>query len=113
MADYIYSSQGSPQGFRLGDHIYTLDGAPVAKVFAEKVFHLSGQYVGLIINNMVLDKPGVSRRSMPPSPSPPRAAPVHGAESRRPVCEAYADCFDLLTPAAAEEDCAQSSTASM
>ena len=37
MADYIYSTQGSPQGFRLGDYLYAMDGTPLAKVFAEKV----------------------------------------------------------------------------
>ena len=97
MADYIYTAQGAPQGFRMGDYIYALDGTPLAKVFAEKVFNLSGDYVGLIMNNMVVDRPGVSRRSMPPSSNPPPATPVHGAECRRPICEAFADCFDLLT----------------
>ena len=96
MADYIYSTQGSPQGFRLGDYLYALDGTPLAKVFAEKVFNFSGDYVGLIMNNMVLDRPGVSRRSMPPASIPAPATPVHGAERRRPICEAYPDCFDLL-----------------
>ena len=97
MADYIYSTQGSPQGFRQGDYLYALDGTPLAKVFAEKVFNFHGDYVGLIMNNMVLDRPGVSRRSMPPASIPAPATPVHGAERRRPICEAYPDCFDLLT----------------
>ena len=104
MADYIYSAQGSPQGFRLGDYIYAMDGTPLARVFAEKAFNLRGDYVGLIMNNMVLDKPGVSRRSMPPSPIPAPATPVHAAESRRPVCESFADCFDLLTHPADEAE---------
>lgn len=103
MADYLYSSEGFPKGFRLGDHIYAMDGEPIGRVFAEKAFTLEGHYVGLIVNNMVLDKPGVSRRSMPPSPAPEPAAPAHGAGSRRPVCEAYADCFDLLKPLAVAE----------
>jgi len=96
MADYIYNTQGSPQGFRLGDYIYAMDGTPLAKVFAEKVFNFSGNYVGLIMNNMVLDKPGVSRRNMPPASIPAPATPVHHAERRRPICEAFPDCFDLL-----------------
>ena len=102
MADYIYSSQGSPQAFRLGDYIYAMDGDPIGRVFAEKAYRLDGRYVGLIVNNMVLDKPDVSRRNMPPSPVPPRAAPPQGAGFRRPVCEAYPDCFDLLTRVDAE-----------
>ena len=104
MADYIYSSQGSPQGFRLGDYLYAMDGTPLAKVFAEKVFDFNGDYVGLIMNNMVLDKPGVSRRSMPPASIPAPATPVHGAERRRPICESLADCFDLLTHPADEAE---------
>ena len=102
MADYVYGTEGRAQGFRLGNHIYDLDGAPVGKVFAEKVYDLSGAYVGLIVNNMVLDKPGVSRRSMPPARRPEPIIPPRGAATRRPVCEAYADCFDRLLPAAPE-----------
>jgi hypothetical protein len=98
MADYIYSTQGFPQGLRLGNYIYTLDGTPIGRVFAEKAYDLSGSYVGLIINNMVLDKPGVSRKSMPPAPRPEPIAPARDATARRPVCEAYSDCFDLLMP---------------
>jgi hypothetical protein len=55
------------------------------------------------MNSMVLDKPGLSRRSMPPSSRPAPVAPIHGAECRRPICEAYADCFDLLTEPAADD----------
>src|SRR5688572_582668 len=106
MADYIYDTRGFPQGFRLGAYIYALDGTPLAKVFAEKVFDLGGDYVGLIMNNMVLDKPGVSRRSMPPAGKPSPVAPVHGAECRRPICESYADCFDLLTHPAGDAESA-------
>jgi hypothetical protein len=96
MADYIYDTRGTPKGFRLGAYIYALDGTPLAKVFAEKVFNLAGDYVGLIMNSMVLDRPGVSRRSMPPSTRPSPVAPMHGAECRRPICEGYPDCFDRL-----------------
>jgi hypothetical protein len=96
MADFIYSSEGQAQGFRLSNHIYTLDGAPVGRVFAEKVYNLQGGYIGLLVNNMVLDKPDLSRRSMPPASLPPSAAPVRSAEARRPVCEAYPDAFPLL-----------------
>ena len=96
MADYLYSSMGEPQGFRLGDYIYAMDGRPVGKVFAEKAYALNGEYVGLIVNNMVLDKPGVSRRNMPPITNVPVAEPSRLGEHRRPVCEGYADCFDRL-----------------
>lgn len=96
MADFIYSSEGRPQGFRLSNHIYTIDGAPVGRVFAEKVYTLQGAYVGLLVNNMVLDKPDVSRRSLPPATIPPRAEPIQSAEARRPVCESHPDAFALL-----------------
>ena len=111
MADFIYDTRGSPRGFRLGAYIYALDGTPLAKVFAEKVFNLAGDYVGLIMNSMVLDRPGLSRRSMPPSSRPSPVAPMHGAECRRPICEAYADCFDRLTEPAADDAPAQRETA--
>jgi hypothetical protein len=108
MAYFIYSTAGEPQGFRLGEHIFTMDGVPVGRVFAEKVYKLGGSYVGVLINNMVLDKSGVSRRSLPPVSAPPHAQPPRGAEMRRPVCEAFADSFELLissaTSAAVEAD---------
>ena len=99
MADYLYSSDGSPRAFRLGDHIHAMDGTPVGRVFAEKAYRLDGTYVGAVINNMIVDRPGVSRRSRPPVPAPPPAAPPPGAEQRRPVCEMFPDCFELLLAA--------------
>jgi hypothetical protein len=99
MADYIYTSEGRPQGFRLSNHIYTLDGTPVGRVFAEKAYCLDGTYVGMIVNNMVVDRSDVSRRSLPPSLSPPRAAPPSGGETRRPIGEAFPDAFGLLVAA--------------
>jgi hypothetical protein len=107
MADHIYSSSGIPQGFRLGDYIYDLEGEPIGKVFAEKAYTLEGVYVGLIVNNMVLDKPGVSRRAMAPAAIPPRATPPAPGGYRQSVCESYPDCFDLLLrPARSEPDMA-------
>ena len=97
MADYIYTSDGTPQGFRLSNHIYTIDGTPVGRVFAEKVYSLDGSYVGAIVNNMVVDRPGVSRRAMPAQPTPPKASPPAGGETRRPIGETFPDCFGLLT----------------
>lgn len=94
--DYLYTSDGEAQGFRLGDHIYALDGAPIGKVFAEKAYRLDGAYVGAVINNMVVDKPGVSRRSMRPCPVPPNAAPPHDVQGRRPIGETWPDCFGGL-----------------
>ena len=96
MADCIYTSDGQPQGFRLSGHIYALDGKPIGRVFAEKAYRLDGTYVGAVVNNMVVDKPNVSRRSMPAAPPPAPAVPPHGLVSRRPVCESFPDCFDLL-----------------
>src|SRR5688500_10240336 len=95
MADLIYTAEGRPQGFRLNHHIFDLAGTPVGKVFAEKAYSLAGTYIGAIVNNMVLDKPGLSRRSLPPSPAPPNATPP-AMGRRRPVCERFADCFPDL-----------------
>lgn len=96
MADFLYTTEGEPQGFRLGAHIYAMDGRPVGRVFAEKAYRLDGAYVGAVINNMVLDRPGVSRQGRPPTPAPTPVPPPRGAERRRPVCESFADCFALL-----------------
>ena len=102
MADFLYTTDGMPQGFRLGDHIYAMDGRPVGRVFAEKAYRLDGAYVGAVINNMILDRPGVSRQGRPPTAPPAAVAPPRGAERRRPVCESFADCFGLLTEPADE-----------
>jgi hypothetical protein len=96
--DYIYSSDGVPQAFRLSDYIYALDGTAIGKVFAEKAYRLDGTYVGAVINNMVVDRPDVSRRSLRPSPSPPNASLPQNIEGRRPIGESWPECFqDLLT----------------
>ena len=105
MADFIYSAEGRPQGFRLSNHIYAMDGAPVGRVWAEKVYTLAGDYVGAMVNNMVVDKPGLSRRSLAPLALPASETPPRGAENRRPVGETYPDAFSLLTaPAHSEEE---------
>jgi len=105
MADFIYSAEGRPQGFRLSNHIYAMDGAPVGRVWAEKVYTLAGEYVGAMVNNMVVDKPGVSRRSLAPLALPASETPPRGAENRRPVGETYPDAFLLLmAPAHSEEE---------
>jgi hypothetical protein len=96
VADYLYASDGRPCAFRLGNHIHAMDGRPVGRVFAEKAYRLDGTYVGAVINNMIVDRPGISRRSRPPEPAPPPAAPATGAEQRRPVCETFPDCFERL-----------------
>lgn len=102
MADYLYASDGSPRAFRLGDHIHDLDGVPIGRVFAEKAYRLDGTYVGAVVNNMIVDRPDVSRRSRPPEPAPPAAVPPPGGEQRKPVCETFPDCFErLLAPDAA------------
>ncbi len=103
MADYIYASDGEPRGYRLSNFIYALDGVPLGRVFAEKAYRFDGTYAGALINNMVVDKPDVSKRSIPAAAPPPAMAPVRGAETRRPIGTYYADCFErLLSPAAAE-----------
>ena len=98
MADPIYAADGRPQGFRLDDNIYGLDGTPLGRVWAEKVYTFAGEYVGAIFNNMVVDRPNVSRRRLPPVPVPEPAAARGGSEARRPLAVPFADCFDLLLP---------------
>jgi hypothetical protein len=95
MADIIYAADGAPRGFRLGAHIYDLNGAPLGRVFAEKAYRLDGSFVGALINSMVVDKPEVSRRSIP-SAAAPGAAPAQRAEPRRPIGQNHPDCFDGL-----------------
>lgn len=94
--DFLYTTEGEPQGFRIGGYIYTLDGTPVGKVFAEKAYRLDGSYVGAVINNMVVDKPDVSRRSLPRCPVPPKAALPHNIEGRRPIGPSWPECFQGL-----------------
>lgn len=102
MADIIYAADGSPRGFRLSAFIYDLSGAPVGRVFAEKAYRFDGEYVGALINGMVVDKPLVSRRSIAPM-APPPAVPMHSADPRRPLGQTHADCFDrLLAPSGVE-----------
>lgn len=96
MADYLYSTDGVPQGFRIGPWIYRMDGRPVGRTFAEKAYRLDGSYVGAVINNMVVDRPGVSSRGLAPCDAPPPAAAPPSAETRRPVGETYPDCFERL-----------------
>lgn len=105
MADHIYAADGRPQGFRLDDNIYGMDGTPLSRVWAEKVYTFAGGYVGAIFNNMVVDRPNVSRRELPRVPVPDKVAARRGAEARRPLAQPFPDCFDLLlTLAPAETD---------
>lgn len=104
MADYIYSTQGAPQGFRLGSYIYELSGRAIGRVWAERAHRLDGTYVGALLKNMVVDKPSVSRRNLPPLPYPGDAPPAVGAEARRPLGDQLPDIFYLLTASADEVD---------
>jgi hypothetical protein len=96
MSDYLYTRDGRAQGFRLNGHIYAIDGTPVGRVVAEKAYRLDGTYVGALVNNMVVDRAGVSRRSLRPEPRPPQAEPPRTAEARRPIGETFPDCFGEL-----------------
>ena len=104
MTDYIYSTEGRPHGFRLNGHIHDMEGRPVGRVCAEKVYTLNGEYVGAIINNMVVDKPGLSKRSLPARSRPKNVTVPAGAGDRRPIGEMPPDVFHLLTaPGKADE----------
>ena len=103
MADYIYAADGRPRGFRLSNFIYNLEGVPVGRVWAEKAYSLSGRYVGAIVNHMIVDKPAVSRRDLPPISTPATVVAPPNAESRRPMGEEFADVFDRLLCEPAEE----------
>lgn len=104
MADYFFNAQGKPQGFRLGAVIYALDGTPLGRVWAEKAYRFDGTYVGALLKNMVVDKPAVSRRNLPPVAPPAPARPIEGTESRRPVGDNLADVFHLLSVVYEQED---------
>lgn len=96
MTDFIYSAEGYPKAFRLGSDIYALSGAPIGRIHAEKAYRLDGEYVGALVNKMILDKPGVSRRSLPPRSPPDDTLAQISVDRRRPVGEALPDVFDLL-----------------
>lgn len=104
MADYLYTADGAPQGFRLGSYIYGLDGKAIGRVWAERAYRLDGAYVGALLKNMVVDKPSVSRRNLPPLPHPSDVRPAVGAEPRRPLGDQMPDVFALLTAGADEAD---------
>jgi hypothetical protein len=106
MADYIYTAEGNPQGFRMGNFIYTMDGTPIGRVLAEKAYRLSGEYVGAVINGMVVDKPGLSTRRLPPIAPPPRMTPGDRPDHRRPLGPTFADVFEFLTEQAPEPEAA-------
>jgi hypothetical protein len=96
MADFIYNADGRAQGFRLGSNIYSLDGTPVGRVWAERAYRFDGSYVGALFKNMVVDKPSVSKRNLPPLPRPGAIDPAISAEMRRPVTLEFPDVFHLL-----------------
>lgn len=101
MADGIYTSDGQPQGFRLSGFIYALDGTPIGRVVAEKAYRLDGSYVGAVVNNMIVDKPNVSRRKVPAAEAPEKETPPLALVPRRPVSESFPDCFAMLLDAEA------------
>jgi hypothetical protein len=94
MADLIYDAGGEPRGFRLGHTIFTLSGEPVARVWAERAYTFEGAYIGALFKEMVVDKPGVASRPLPPQPKPAPAAPLKGAGPRAPVLCPYEDIWD-------------------
>ena len=104
MSDLIYAADGTPRAFRLSNYIYDLEGKAVGRVFAEKAYRLDGSYVGALINNMVVDKPGLSRRSIGSVAQPPRAS-VQTPEPRRPIGQTHPDCSDQLLAEFTTQDC--------
>ena len=104
MADFIYNSEGRPQGFRLGSFIYDLDGAALGRVWAERVYRFDGSYVGVLFKNMVADKPSVSKRTLPPHARPENVAPISNIEGRRPIPNEYPDVFHMLKVETVEDE---------
>lgn len=96
MADFIYNPEGHAQGFRVGSVIYDLGGRAVGRVWAERAYRFDGSYVGVLYKNMVVDKPTVSRRNLPPITPPPNVARVHDPDPRRPINHGFEDVFHLL-----------------
>jgi hypothetical protein len=96
MADFIYNADGRAQGFRVGSNIYALDGTAVGRVWAERAYRFDGSYVGALFKNMVVDKPSVSKRNLPPVRRPADIDPAIAAETRRPVSHDFPDVFHLL-----------------
>ena len=103
MADFIFNSQGKAHGFRLSSCLYSLEGEPVGRVWAERVYRFDGTYVGALFRNMVVDKPMVTTRGLPPTAPPPWVKPLPGAESRRAIELPYQDVFYLLKASPSEE----------
>jgi hypothetical protein len=102
MADFIYNADGRAQGFRVGSNIYALDGTAVGRVWAERAYRFDGSYVGALFKNMVVDKPSVSKRNLPPIRRPADIEPAISAETRRPVIQEFPDVFHLLLDQANE-----------
>lgn len=96
MADFIYNQEGHAQGFRVGSVIYDLGGRAVGRVWAERAYRFDGSYVGVLYKNMVVDKPIVSRRNLPPISAPPNVASVPDPDPRRPINHGFEDVFHLL-----------------
>ena len=76
MAMYVYSTDGEPIGFLWETCIHDLDGRPLGRIIGSRVHRFDGSYVGEWYKEMVVERPGIAARALPPiAVPPPRPSP--------------------------------------
>lgn len=96
MPDFVYDSDGRPQGFRIGNFVYDGTGQPVGQVSAERVYRLDGTYVGEMFRNMVVEKPVGARPNLRPIGAPKSVEPPMPDSSRGSGGHGFPDVFHRL-----------------
>jgi hypothetical protein len=97
MAMYVYSTEGEPVGFLYETFIHDLDGAPLGRIIGSRVHRLDGAYVGEWYKEMVVERPSVRPRALPPvAPPPHRVSPGPSWRRRAVVDYGYPDIFHRL-----------------